>query len=59
MYGEQKVWQKPELTVLVRSKSEEAVLQACKTEGVGFFPASPACAPLFFPEFRCSELVST
>jgi hypothetical protein len=27
---ENKQWQKPELTVLVRSKPEEAVLGACK-----------------------------
>jgi hypothetical protein len=27
-----KTWQKPELTVLVRNKPEEAVLVACKTE---------------------------
>ncbi len=31
MYGAQKRWQKPELTVLVRSKPEETVLLTCKT----------------------------
>jgi hypothetical protein len=27
-----KLWQKPELTVLVRNKPEEAVLEGCKTD---------------------------
>ena len=29
-----KQWQKPQLVVLVRSKPEEAVLTACKAEGI-------------------------
>jgi hypothetical protein len=28
-----KHWQKPELTVLVRSRPEEAILQTCRTPG--------------------------
>ena len=32
MAKENKVWEKPELIVLVRSKPEEAVLTGCKTE---------------------------
>jgi hypothetical protein len=32
---EKKQWSKPALVVLVRSKPEEAVLQACKTSGSG------------------------
>jgi len=31
--SEKKNWDKPELTVLVRNKPEEQVLQACKTAG--------------------------
>jgi len=30
---QKKVWQKPELVVIVRNKPEEAVLQTCKTSG--------------------------
>ena len=30
-----KVWEKPKLVVLVRSKPEEAVLNACKGDDVG------------------------
>jgi hypothetical protein len=30
-----KLWSKPELTVLARNKSEEAVLETCKDEGGG------------------------
>lgn len=30
-----KQWQRPELTVLVRSKPEEAVLATCKNTGTG------------------------
>jgi len=32
---EKKPWEKPELTVLVRSRPEEAVLTGCKTSGGG------------------------
>jgi len=31
---EKKVWEKPELIVLVRGKPEEAVLNACKGHGI-------------------------
>ncbi len=31
MTGAKKIWQRPEMTVLVRSNPEEAVLQTCKT----------------------------
>ena len=30
MNGEKKMWEKPELAVLLRSRPEEAVLTACK-----------------------------
>jgi hypothetical protein len=33
MTKSQKVWVKPELIILVRSKPEEAVLGACKGDG--------------------------
>jgi hypothetical protein len=32
---EKKTWQKPKLTVLVRSRPEEAVLTVCKTDHGG------------------------
>ncbi len=35
MAGKRKVWQKPELVVLVRNKPEEAVLMGCKQFGGG------------------------
>ena len=35
-------WEKPELVVLVRGKSEEAVLDHCKTESVGTNPGTNA-----------------
>jgi len=40
-----KAWQKPELTVLVRSKPEEAVLLGCKlnNKDVGASSANEAC----------------
>lgn len=34
MVAEKKSWHKPELTVLVRSRPEEAVLATCKTTGM-------------------------
>jgi len=33
--NEKRTWEKPELTVLVRNKPEEAVLAACKGESAG------------------------
>jgi hypothetical protein len=39
---EKKLWQKPALIVLVRSKPEEAVLEGCKQSGSG---APGACWP--------------
>jgi len=36
-----KVWQKPELIVLVRSKPEEAVLLGCKFEDESGGPGTP------------------
>ena len=30
-----KVWVKPEMTILVRNKPEEAVLSACKFKSIG------------------------
>jgi hypothetical protein len=33
MMATKPVWQKPELTVLVRRRPEEAVLTACKVQG--------------------------
>lgn len=33
--AEKKLWSKPALVVLVRSKPEEMVLQACKTSSSG------------------------
>ncbi len=34
MTGEKKMWQRPEMTVLVRSNPEEAVLSGCKSAGL-------------------------
>lgn len=34
-FSEKKKWEKPELTVLVRHKPEEAVLSGCKTYSNG------------------------
>ena len=38
MTDTKKKWVKPELTVLLRSRPEEAVLVACKREGLGGDP---------------------
>ena len=35
MTAQKKQWQMPQLTVLVRSRAEEAVLAACKGTGLG------------------------
>jgi hypothetical protein len=45
-------WEKPKLIVLVRSRPEEAVLQACKTGG----SATPWGADNTF--FRCTQKVT-
>jgi hypothetical protein len=34
MADEDRVWRRPELIVLVRNRAEEAVLEACKGNGV-------------------------
>ncbi len=34
MTGKKKMWQRPEMTVVVRSNPEEAVLSTCKTSGI-------------------------
>ena len=39
---EKKPWSKPEMTVLVRSRPEEAVLGVCKLTGSGGPPSSVA-----------------
>jgi hypothetical protein len=38
-----KTWQKPQLIVLVRSKPEEAILQACKGVGSGPYDYDQGC----------------
>jgi hypothetical protein len=43
---EKKEWKTPELTVLVRSKPEEAVLAACKDHNLGPASANAWCAPV-------------
>ncbi len=40
---QKKAWVTPELTVLVRSKPEEAVLVTCKTGGVAGGPVADWC----------------
>ena len=46
MTAQKKQWQTPQLTVLVRSRAEEAVLAACKGPNLGGpgRPAVHACA---------------
>lgn len=43
MRKSKKTWSKPELTVLIRHKPEEAVLTACKSTGAGPFFSNNAC----------------
>jgi hypothetical protein len=40
MAAEKTMWQKPEMTVLVRSRPEEAVLAACKQPGSATGPST-------------------
>jgi hypothetical protein len=61
---QRKQWQKPELTVLVRSKPEEAVLTTCKlnTNSELTHPSSVAthCStPLGVCGSQCSSLVGS
>jgi len=43
MTKSQKVWVKPELIILVRSKPEEAVLTVCKAGAAGPFSEDGKC----------------
>lgn len=53
--AQKKLWQKPELIVLVRSKPEEAVLAACKkTTGTGVTTRRGAATCFWTPSASCS-----
>ena len=52
-----KVWEKPQLVVLTRSKPEEAVLGYCKEAGVGVGPGVGylAISCLFASSYVCED----
>jgi len=50
-------WSKPELTVLVRSRPEEAVLTACKLPGGG--TAGPSAGNCAKPNPGCIDLAAS
>jgi hypothetical protein len=58
-----KIWQKPQLIVLVRSKPEEAILGACKDMFIGTDPLDtwPGCASYLSPGAcgPCSSISSS
>jgi hypothetical protein len=54
MEANKSAWSKPELTVLVRSQPEEAVLTACKLAGGGM--AGPSAGNCSKPAPGCSLL---
>jgi hypothetical protein len=58
MDSKKSTWQMPELIVLARSRTEEAVLTACKFAGTAGFgrPAAQACAQTGTP---CSAIAAS
>ena len=58
-HGKKRAWVKPEIRVLVRSSSEEAVLYGCKgkADGTEYGPASKTCEGWKNPQ--CSGSVSS
>jgi hypothetical protein len=54
MEATKQMWTRPELTVLVRNRPEEAVLTACKLSGGG--AAGPAAGNCAKPAPGCIDL---
>jgi len=61
MNGEKKMWEKPELAVLLRSRPEEAVLTACKyiPSQIGGSNFNGGCQTLAVVCLACDDLGSS
>ena len=54
-----KTWQKPQLIVLVRSKTEEAILRACKGVGSGPGDYDQGCTHSDVPCGSCDQITQS